>query len=172
MRQTRQPVRGRLPRARLPAGPRAAAPGSGPLSQPRATTLTVSARDGRAQPRSGAPRTPSAARSALDRQGWRADLPPQGVKPRFKLINCGEMKVRLSQTILDTVGGRAMHFDQCSYPLRAPPLPAPPNLRPSFWIVELWGSWGRRSSKRFSYHPKDISLFIPKAHLKVLLFSN
>ena len=79
------------------------------------------------------------------------------------------MKVRLSQTILDTVGGRAMHFDQCSYPLLAP---APPNLRPSFWIVELWGAWGRRSSKRFSYHPKDISLFIPKAHLKVLLFSN
>lgn len=84
VRQTRQPVRGRLPRARLPAGPRAAAPGSGPLSQPRSTTLTVSARDGRAQPRSGAPRTPSAARSAPGRQGWRADLPPQGVKPHFK----------------------------------------------------------------------------------------
>ena len=80
------------------------------------------------------------------------------------------MKVRLSQSILDTVGGRAIHFDQCSYPLLASPPPTP-TLRPSFWIVELWGAWGRGSSKRFSYHPKDISSFIPKAHLKVLLFS-
>lgn len=79
-----------------------------------------------------------------------ADLPPQGVKPHFKTDKLWEMKVRLSQSILDTVGGRAIHFDQCSYPLLAPP-----NFKAFFLDHGIMGRMGEGSSKRFSYHPKD-----------------
>lgn len=86
-------------------------------------------------------------------------------KAPFKTDKLWGESCRLNR--LDTVGGRAIHI----WPVFISLL-APPQFKAFFLDPWIMGRMGGGSSKRLFHTTRKISLFIPKAHLKVLLFSS